>query len=89
MGGNLLHVLQVLKWGEFTTCAAGTKVGEFTTCTAGTKVGKGTTGTAGTTHWGRYYRYCRYYTGGRAMDMVLVRDAADLSSLPLTQWGIR
>jgi 5-formyltetrahydrofolate cyclo-ligase len=32
---------------------------------------------------------CRYYSGGRKMDMVLVRDAADLASLPVTSWGIR
>lgn len=31
----------------------------------------------------------RYYSGGRAMDMVLVRDMEDLTSLPLTPWGIR
>merc|ERR1712192_139276 len=27
--------------------------------------------------------------GGRSMDMVLIRDAEDLASLPLTKWGIR
>ena len=31
----------------------------------------------------------RYYTGGRSMDMVLIKDADDLASLPLTKWGIR
>jgi len=31
----------------------------------------------------------RYYSRGRAMDMVLVRDMEDLTSLPLTPWGIR
>ena len=34
-------------------------------------------------------RMHRYYTGGRSMDMVLIRDAEDLASLPLTKWGIR
>merc|ERR1712212_256895 len=31
----------------------------------------------------------RYYSGGRCMDMVLIKDAEDLASLPLTKWGIR
>ena len=34
-------------------------------------------------------RMHRYYTGGRSMDMVLIKDADDLASLPFTKWGIR